>query len=176
MVTYFHSSGHYVDWTVVSRTALAAGHRLHDLVGQAYVQFHVSGIHDRLDQVVDSLHYVKIAALALFRMLNDHPGEASALSSLGSVLRDAGDFGEAIRCHQLSIELLRAAGERYYETVVWREFAETHQTAGDDESARKAFGEALAILETMCHPEADTVRARIRDLAGFQGPRVEGVG
>lgn len=255
MVTYFHSSGHYVDWTAVARTALEAGHRLDDrlaqayahralgqshtllrdfdearhhldlalglfeelddVVGQAYVQFHVSGIHDRLGQMADSLHHAKIAlslyrrcdhlvgqgrtltsigenhrmlgdndqalaygrqALELFRLLNDRPGEASALDALGSVLRDAGDFAEAIKCHQLSVELFRAAGERYYETVVWRAFAETHQAAGDDDRALEAYGEALTILETMRHPEADTVRAGIRALIGPEPPLIERAG
>ena len=59
----------------------------------------------------------------------------------------------------------REFGDRYCQATVLAHLGDTRHTAGQDELARGAWQEAVAILDALHHPYAGTVRARLRQNA-----------
>ncbi len=103
-------------------------------------------------------------SLDLFRDLGSQEGEASALDSLGYAHQQAGQHAEAAACYQQALELHRAAGSRWGVGDTLGHLGDTCHAAGKPDEARTFWEEALAILEDLNHPEADQIRAKLRDL------------
>jgi tetratricopeptide (TPR) repeat protein/transcriptional regulator with XRE-family HTH domain len=103
-------------------------------------------------------------ALAAYEGLNDIDAEAGAWDSLGHAHHHLGHHAEAVACFQKAISQFREVGDRYYETDVLTHLGDSHQAAGDPAAAREAWRQALEILEDLDHPDAEAVRARLRDM------------
>jgi tetratricopeptide (TPR) repeat protein len=103
-------------------------------------------------------------ALALHRELGDRYGEAAALDSLGYAHHHLGRHREAADCFERSLVLVRDLGDRYYEAVVLTHLGDVHHAAGQAARAGKVWRQALSILDELDHPDADQVRANLRDL------------
>ena len=54
----------------------------------------------------------------IYRETGDRHGESGALNNLGSALRQAGRFEEAITAHQDAAVIYRETGDRYREGLV----------------------------------------------------------
>ena len=109
-------------------------------------------------------------SLDLFRDLGFAEGEASALDSLGYAHQQVGQHAEATVCYRQAIELHRQAGSRWAAADALGHLGDTCHAAGKAEEARVSWEEALVILEDLRHPQADQIRAKLRDCgAGWWG-------
>jgi len=108
-------------------------------------------------------------SLDLFRDLGFAEGEASALDSLGYAHQQVGQHAEATACYRQAIELHRKAGSRWAAADALGHLGDTCHAAGKPEEARMSWEEALAILEDLRHPQADQIRAKLRDLGAGLG-------
>ena len=102
-------------------------------------------------------------SLDLFRDLGFAEGEASALDSLGYAHQQVGQHAEATVCYRQAIELHRQAGSRWAAADALGHLGDTCHAAGKAEEARVSWEEALVILEDLRHPQADQIRAKLRD-------------
>ena len=101
-------------------------------------------------------------ALALHRELGDRHGAAKTWDSLGYVHRHLGDHARSTACYRRAVDLFRQLGDRYYESDSLTGLGETRCAAGDHRGARRAWQRALAILVDLHHPDAESLRARLR--------------
>jgi tetratricopeptide (TPR) repeat protein len=93
--------------------------------------------------------------------LGDRLAEAAIWGSLGYAHHHLGQHHEAVECYQRSLDMHRAAGNRYLEAYVLTGLAITHAAADDGDLARKIWHEALSILTELDHPDADDVRVKL---------------
>ena len=100
-------------------------------------------------------------ALNLDRELGDQAGEANALESLGYAYHRLGRQSDAIASYQRALPLLRESGARYFVGDTLDHLGDAHEADGDHRAARKAWDEALAIMEDLQHPDAARIRAKI---------------
>jgi predicted ATPase/DNA-binding SARP family transcriptional activator len=85
-------------------------------------------------------------SLALFRELNDKPGEASALTVLGDLLSDQGSQPQAIKLLRASLAIYRDAGDQWQVAFALYSLAYSFLFTGDLERSRTGFEESAAIL------------------------------
>jgi predicted ATPase/DNA-binding SARP family transcriptional activator len=84
-------------------------------------------------------------SLALFRELNDEPGEASALTCLGNLLRDQGSQPQASKLFRASIAISRDAGDNWQIARALYGLAGGAFFTGDLERSRTGFEESATI-------------------------------
>ena len=70
---------------------------------------------------------------------------------------------EATACYQQAIELHREVGSRWAAAETLGHLGDACHAAGEPAEARAAWEEALAILDDLRHPDADRIRAKLRD-------------
>jgi DNA-binding SARP family transcriptional activator/Tfp pilus assembly protein PilF len=142
-----------------------AGHR----IGQANALNNGGWFHALLGDYPTALAVCR-EALAVHRELANRWGQAGTLDSLGYINHQIGDHPEALACYREAIHLHRELGDRYYEADSLARLADTHAANGDPVAARLPYQRALAILSDLDHPDADTVRAKLSELAirGFR--------
>jgi DNA-binding SARP family transcriptional activator len=103
-------------------------------------------------------------SLAKYDEIGDRYGQAASWDSLGYIHRHLGNHARAISCYQHAIDQCRDAGDRYNEAISIAGLADTHYANGDPAAARTAWQGALTILHNLSHPDADDIRARIKQL------------
>jgi tetratricopeptide (TPR) repeat protein len=102
-------------------------------------------------------------AITLYEELDDRYGQAAAWDSLGYA-HHFGHHTQAIACYRHAIDLFRDLGDRYGEAAALARLGDTHHAAGDLQAARDTWHQALAILDRLDHPDADTVRTKLTAL------------
>ncbi|HMH90649.1 MAG TPA: tetratricopeptide repeat protein, partial [Streptosporangiaceae bacterium] len=105
-------------------------------------------------------------ALAELRELGDRPGEAATLDSLGYAHHHLAHYGEAIACYEQAIEAHREVGDLHLLAETLTHLGDTQAAAGAPAAARRAWQQAVTILEDMRDPGAAEVRERLRGPAG----------
>jgi transcriptional regulator with XRE-family HTH domain len=104
-------------------------------------------------------------AVALHCELGNRYGEAHSWDSLGYAEHQLGQLAEAAACYQHALVIARDVGHRHHlETEILTHLGDTHCAAGDSSAARDAWQQSLDILEEIRHPDADQVRAKLRQL------------
>jgi tetratricopeptide (TPR) repeat protein len=101
-------------------------------------------------------------ALALLREIDDYSGQASAWDSLGYAYHQLADHARAEACYRSAVALYRQTGDRYYESNVLIHLGDSHHASGNVAAALASWQEALDILSQLDHPDAETIRARLR--------------
>jgi len=102
-------------------------------------------------------------ALELHREVGHRLSEANAWDTMGYAHYRLGHHADAIACYQRALDLYRELGERYYRAQTLNRLGDMHHAAGSRQAARDAWGDALAILADLDHPDADQVRARLSE-------------
>jgi DNA-binding SARP family transcriptional activator/tetratricopeptide (TPR) repeat protein len=127
---------------------------------------------------VIGLRYVKLGelqrgigyceqAVALYREIGGGLIDiGGALDDLGHAQQLAGDYARAIASYQESISLTTQADHRYGQALTLFALGDTYDATGDDANARATWQRALDALGDMTHPDADRVRARLRQPGG----------
>jgi DNA-binding SARP family transcriptional activator len=103
-------------------------------------------------------------ALTLNQELGDPRGEAHTWDSLGYAERQLDHLAEAAACYEHALTIFREIGARYNEADTLTNLGDTSDADGDQDRARDAWRKALAILHELHHPDADRVRAKLRQL------------
>ena len=87
-----------------------------------------------------------------------------SLDSLGYAHQQLGHHAEATACYQQALGLHRENGSRWGVAETLGHLGDTRRAAGNPQEARAAWDEALAILADLHHPDADQIRAKLREL------------
>ena len=92
----------------------------------------------------------------------DPLNEAPIWDSVGYVLFHLGRFDEAITHIRTALATIEGMAGGYYQTTMLTHLGDAYHAVGDEDQARQAWEQALAILEHLHHSDADQVRARLR--------------
>ncbi|MFI5933645.1 ATP-binding protein [Actinoplanes sp. NPDC051494] len=115
----------------------------------------------RLGEYEKALAYCTESVDLRLRSGAHHAGRAASWDSLGEVHRHLGHHDEALRCFDEALTAYRAAGSPHNEADVLLHIGDTHDATGDRNRARDHWRRALTILESIDHPDAAGVRARL---------------
>lgn len=162
------TQGYHRDSLRRAEQALTVYRRDEHRAGQAYALNSIGWFQGQLGDFAAAARSCA-AALALHRELNDRYGEAAALDSLGYAHHHHRRHREAIDCFEQSVSLLRRLGSRYYEAMVLTHLGDSYHAVGEAERAVEAWRVALSILDDLDHPDADQVRANLRDVEPSAG-------
>ncbi|MET7694560.1 BTAD domain-containing putative transcriptional regulator [Streptomyces sp. NPDC005483] len=138
---------------------VSLGHR----TGQARALNAVGWYHAQLGDHRQCLAFCE-QALELFTELGVPDGQADTWDSLGYAHQHLGDHRRAAACYDNAVALFHGLGDRYFEADVLAHLSESHRAAGDALAARRAAQRAADILNELCVPDSDGVRARLRRL------------
>lgn len=133
-----------------------------DAVGEALALNGAGWCQARLGDHERALEYCQ-QALELQRKLGDQQREATTLDSLGYLHHIGGDHERAVDCYQRSLALRGEAGDRHSFAGTASRLGDALYSAGDRDGAVDAW-RALAILDRLGHPDADTVRPKLAAL------------
>lgn len=101
-------------------------------------------------------------ALDLYTRIGHLEGEANVLRHLGRAEALLGRHTAAIAHYKRSRQLDSQLGDRFWEAQVMNHLADEYLAIGDEATALSWRGQALAILESLSHPDAELVRAKWR--------------
>ena len=132
------------------------------LRGQADALNSVGWYHALLGDYQRAIAYCE-RALAVQGKLGPGIVEATTWDSLGYAHHHLGDFARAVSCYQRSISLFESLGDRFCQAETLSRLGDTHLAAARPDEAHEVWQQALAILEDLDHPDADEVRAKLRD-------------
>jgi tetratricopeptide (TPR) repeat protein/transcriptional regulator with XRE-family HTH domain len=102
-------------------------------------------------------------AVDLQRANGDWQGEAFAWDTIGYSCHQLGSHSEAIASYEQALALFRKDSDPFTEAQIRVHLGDVHRAAGDPGCARTAWRQALAILESIHHPDALEVRAKLDD-------------
>jgi tetratricopeptide (TPR) repeat protein/transcriptional regulator with XRE-family HTH domain len=154
--------GRHRDALRQAERALARFQSSGDRVGEANALNNVGWYHARLGEYETALRRCQ-QALGLQQELGNRRGEACTWDSVGVAYHHLGRHADAIACYQQALTLFRDNGYRYYEAGTLVNLGDTYQSSRDISAARDCWRAALAILTDLHHPDAEQVRARLRD-------------
>lgn len=149
-----------------------AGHR----AGQADALNNMGWYHAELGDTARAVDCCE-RALALQQNLDDRSGQAHTWDSLGHAYEGTGEYGRAIACYRRSLDLWRELAAPAEEAVELSRLGDAYLAAGNQDGARRAWQQAVSVLDELDPSHADRVRARLRDLdrttAGSPGRDVD---
>ncbi len=155
----------HAQWAVVLYGTIGNRPRL------AHALNNVGWYHARLGDHAQALDYCW-RAVHLHRESGDRSGEANAWDSLGYAHQHLDQHVDAEACYRRAIALFHALHDQYHLAVVHTHLGDMYHAAGDPGAARAAWEEACAIFTELDHPEAATVRARLRGSQPTLRPRL----
>jgi Tfp pilus assembly protein PilF len=155
--------GRYREALSQARQALEEWTAAGDLNGQAVGLNSVGWFHVVLGDYQEALSYCQ-QALDMFRDLGSQEGVANVLDSLGYAHQQLGNLSEAAVCYRSALDLHREQGGRWGAAEALGHLGDTQHAAGNFAEARAAWEEALVILTDLQHPDADGIRAKLREL------------
>ena len=153
---------------------LALFRRLGNRTGEAWTLNTIGELHAGLEQPNRAVEYYR-QALAVFTETGDKEGEAVALNDLGAAMDAAGRFADAVTHHTAALATATATGDRRQQAGALNGLGRAHQRLGQASLARECYHDALALFSDLDLPDADQVRARLRDLDQAQDATPDGV-
>jgi tetratricopeptide (TPR) repeat protein len=93
--------------------------------------------------------------------LGDQRGAAHTWDSLAFAYHHLGRYSEAMACYSRAIGLYRDLRDKFYSAGTLARLGDTYQAAGDLDTARTLWRQALAQFDDLNHPEAEQVRASL---------------
>ena len=121
------------------------------------------GVLDRRHGKLDSAVAHERRALELQRTLGDQDGIATALSNLGTIARDRGDFAQALDLHLQSLAIREHTDIRLELSL--RNLALIYRDLGDDATTRNYFTRALAVADR--HGDSGNYAATLGTYASY---------
>ncbi len=100
-------------------------------------------------------------AIRLLQAHGDRYYEAGAWDSLGYAHHLLSHHADAVICYQRSLDLCRQISDTNHEADALLCLGDAYQAAGDQDAARSAWQQALAIIDDLHRPDAGQVRARL---------------
>ena len=111
-------------------------------------------------------HPTTLQALDILAKAGDQWGQARTLTSIGSCLADLGRHEEAIERLTQALRIRREITDQRGQAETLDQLAVVLLQTEAPVKARHAWRAALAIFEQLGDPQAETVRTRLRALAG----------
>lgn len=103
-------------------------------------------------------------ALSLIRMLDIPHDEAYTLESIGYAHQHLGHYAESVSYYQEALETFLRLGDRYYVATMHARLGELLEASGDRAAARDHWHQAVSILDTLRHRDADRLRSALHDM------------
>jgi DNA-binding SARP family transcriptional activator len=157
------AQGRVADALRHSERALALFRTTGNRTGQAGSLNNVGYYHAKLGDYERARAFCR-QSLAMHQELADRYNEAHIWDSVGYAEHKLGQFAEAVTCYRNARRLFREFADRYFEATIGVHLGDVQQAAGDLSGARTDWQQALRIFEDLGSPEADEVRAKLRDL------------
>ena len=130
--------------------------------GEAAALNSVGWCHALLGEHDEALRYCQ-ESLVMHQQLGDQHGEAGTWDSLGYIHRRLDDLPQAVSCYRHAVSAYRDLGDDWNQADSLAELADVLVAAGDPDAARSARGEALRLIRTLDHPEAEQLRVRLSE-------------
>ena len=111
---------------------------------------HLGSLSRRSGELDAALAY-QTRAIAILRERGDEVRLARALSSLGTVLRDRGDFAGSLDAHLQALDIRERTRDQL--ETSYRNLALLYREIEDEQSARDYFGRALEVAASRSDPE-----------------------
>jgi DNA-binding SARP family transcriptional activator/tetratricopeptide (TPR) repeat protein len=154
--------GHDQEALACQRQSLALFRELGDRHGQALAVGNLGTAYEKLGCYQEALRCQQ-ECLSMYRELGDRHGQAYALTDLGRIYQRLGRHREALGCHQESLPVFREVGDRHGEAEALRDLGDALLRVGHQRQARDVWTQALALCEALQIPEAEELRARLRE-------------
>jgi DNA-binding SARP family transcriptional activator/Tfp pilus assembly protein PilF len=103
-------------------------------------------------------------ALALHRQIGNARGEAATSHSIGYAHYQLAEYPQALASYQYAADLSVRLGDLYTEAIACTSLGDTHYMTGDTAAARHAWLRALERYDQLRHPDAESIRTKLRDL------------
>ncbi|HCT76906.1 MAG TPA: transcriptional regulator, SARP family protein [Micromonosporaceae bacterium] len=126
---------------------------------QAQTLNQIGFYHTQLGDFEQALTHCRKAVALLQRVGNRH-GQAGVWLNLGYAHHHLGNHDQAADCYRRALDLYRDLGDRHGEADTLIKVGD-NQVAGDPESARHSWQQALHILDELSHPDAAQARIRL---------------
>jgi len=141
--------------------ALRLRRSLPDQVAIAYSENGVGWILAHLGQPDAALWYCR-RALEMHREADCRSAIADTLDSIGYAYGQLGDFPQAIAHYEQAGEMLRLLGESHPEALSRLHLGDAQLAAGQPESARRTWEQALVLLQQVPGADTSEVTRRLR--------------
>ena len=102
-------------------------------------------------------------ALELFKETKENFYQASTLDSIGFARHKLGEHELAVAIFREALELRGQTSDLLDASLILTHLGDALQATGDLAAARDAWQQALNNLESLDHPDAADVRARLQD-------------
>ncbi|MDH2424911.1 tetratricopeptide repeat protein [Sphaerisporangium sp. TRM90804] len=147
------------------RTAMATFQETGDRRNQADILTSIGTTYLLMRRADEALiHFEKAVGIA--ERISDSYQHVRAVAGVGDVHRAAGRCTLALEAFHKGITMARAIGDPYQEARIHASMADTFLYLDAADAARISWRQAYALFEQLDLPEAEMVRARLRDLDG----------
>jgi DNA-binding SARP family transcriptional activator len=163
------SQGRYLDALGHAEQTLRLFQAIGDKTAEAEALNNIGWYHGLLGDYQQARVFCR-QALALSAQAGHQTLAGFAWDSLGYAEHHLGNLAEAAACYQRALNLHRESGDRASEADTLTHLGDTRQAVGEFERARQAWQQALAILESLQHPAADQVRAKLTSTTDHASP------
>jgi tetratricopeptide (TPR) repeat protein len=151
MTAFLRNSGHWQDWAVTQRTALAAATRLDDTAGQALSARLLAMACTYLGEDDEARGHFA-SSLTLYQRLGDRLGEAKVQQGLCVLTERRGRSAtDALGHAEQALQLVQAIGDKASEAAALNNVGWCHGLLGDYEQARAFCQRSL----TLCAETGD---------------------
>ena len=164
-----HRMGHNREALDLCQSAVRLYEEAQYRSGRARALNNAGWYHAHLGEYAEALACCR-QALSVQRELGDQMGAAQTWDSIGFILHQQGDYAEAARCFETAADLNKSCGDRVHEARILAHLGTTHNAAGNPQSARAAWQQALDIFGDLYHPEAEQARAMLLALDATTSP------
>ena len=159
----FEQQGRYAQSLVHAREALRVVREIGPAQTVASIENSVGWLYAHLGLCEEALVYCQ-RSLKFQREIGHRAGEADTWDSLGYTHGRMNDYEQAAECYSQAVEAFHEIGDRYHEAGSHIGLGDAQLHADDPVAARKSWEQALAILESIPHPDAEQARERLRSL------------
>jgi tetratricopeptide (TPR) repeat protein len=103
-------------------------------------------------------------AMGITARTGDRAIAARIKDTIGLICLNRGRYAQAIAYHLQSLGECREFGHRWAEADALAHLGQAYLARGDTDMARRVWGQAIGILDDLCHPDADDIRAKLGHL------------
>ncbi len=165
----FEQQGRYAQSLVHAREALGVVRETGPASTVASVENSVGWLYAHLGQCEEALVYCQ-RSLKFQRDIGYRGGEADTLDSIGYAHSRMNDYQQAAECYAQAVEIYHEIGDQYHEAGSHIGLGDAQHHAGDPAAARKNWEQALAILESIPHQDAEQARVRLNQVGPEDPP------
>ncbi|HEY1914661.1 MAG TPA: tetratricopeptide repeat protein, partial [Streptosporangiaceae bacterium] len=145
------------------RQSLAAYRQAGHLSGQAMALRVISWSLTELGQHEEALTCCR-QGLEITAQTGDHAIAARIKDTMGLICLNRGRYAQAVAYHLEALGECREFGHRWAVADALIHLGQAYLARGDTDLARRVWQEAIGILDDLCHPDADDIRARLGHL------------